>query len=79
MERVIASFSRLQNVYQASATTVEKKCIGHVQKRVDPALRKLKHENPGLEGKGNNLIEQLTSFTTIMELLFGQMWGYWQV
>lgn len=27
-------------------------CIGHVQKRVGTALRKLKRENPGLGGKG---------------------------
>ena len=32
---------------------VEKKeCIGHVQNRVGTALRKLKHDNPGLGGKG---------------------------
>lgn len=30
----------------------QKKCIGHVQKRVSAALRKLKRESPGLGGKG---------------------------
>ena len=29
----------------------KKECTGHVQKRVGTALRKLKHENPGLGGK----------------------------
>lgn len=47
------SFSRVQDVYQDSGITVEKKvCIGHVQKRFGTALRKLKRENPGLGGKG---------------------------
>ena len=45
------SFSRVDNVYQASGITVKKKdCIGHVQKRVGTALRKLKRENPGFGG-----------------------------
>ena len=47
------SFSRVQDVHQDSGITVEKKeCIGHVQKRVGTALRKLKRQNPGLGGKG---------------------------
>ena len=48
------SFSREENVYQASGITVKKKkdCIGHVQKRVGTTLCKLKRENPGLGGTG---------------------------
>lgn len=47
------SFSKVKDVYQASGITVEKKeCIGHVQQRVATALHKLKHENPGLGGRG---------------------------
>ena len=47
------SFNKVKDVYQASGITVEKReCIGHVQKRVGTALRKLKRENPGLGGRG---------------------------
>ena len=48
------SFSRVKGVYEDAGIEMEKKeCIGHVQKRVWTALRKLKRENPGLGGKGN--------------------------
>ena len=51
------SFGKLNDAYQASGITVPKtssyKCIGHVQKRVSTALRKLKRENPGLGGIGH--------------------------
>ena len=30
----------------------KKECVGHVQKRVGTALRKLKKENKGIGGKG---------------------------
>ena len=47
------SFSRVKGVYEDAGIEMEKKeCIGHVQKRVWTALRKLKRENPGLGGKG---------------------------
>jgi len=47
------SFNRVKEVYQADGIIVEKReCIGHVQKRVGTALRKLKRDNPGLGGKG---------------------------
>lgn len=47
------SFNKVKDVYQASGITVEKReCIGHVQKRVATALRKLKRENPRLGGRG---------------------------
>ena len=47
------SFTRVKGVYEDVRIEMEKKeCIGHVQKRVGTALRKLKRENPGLGGKG---------------------------
>ena len=47
------SFNRVKEVYHDDGIVVEKKeCIGHVQKRVGTALRKLKRENPGLGGRG---------------------------
>ena len=60
------SFSRIKNIYQDAGILVEKKeCIGHVQKRVGTALRKLKRDNPGLGGKGkltDNLIDKLQNY-----------------
>ena len=47
------SYSRVKDVYQDAGIEIEKKeCIGHVQKRVGTALRKLKRDKPGLGGKG---------------------------
>ena len=47
------SFTRVKGVYEDDGIEMEKKeCIGHVQKRVGTALRKLKRENPGVGGKG---------------------------
>lgn len=46
----------------------KRKCIGHVQKRVGTALRKLKHETPGLGGKGkltDGLIDKLQNYSGI--------------
>lgn len=43
----------------------KKKCIGHVQKRMDAHLCKLKKENPGIEGKRRltgKLIDELTIY-----------------
>lgn len=43
------SFSKVNDAYQASGITIKKKeYIGHVEKRVGTALRKLKRENSGL-------------------------------
>ena len=47
------SFTRVKGVYEDDGIEMEKKeCIGHVQKRVETALHKLKRVNPGLGGKG---------------------------
>ena len=60
------SFSRIKNIYQDAGILVEKKeCIGHVQKRVGTALRKLKRDNPGLGGRGkltDSLIDKLQNY-----------------
>ena len=46
------SYNQVKDIYAADGIQVVKKeCIGHVQKRVGTALRKLKKENPGLGGK----------------------------
>ena len=42
---------QIKDVYQGTEV-VKQECIGHVQKWVGTALRKLKKENPGLGGKG---------------------------
>lgn len=43
------SFSEVNDAYRASGITIKKKeYIGHVEKRVGTALRKLKRENSGL-------------------------------
>jgi hypothetical protein len=44
---------------------VKKECVGHVQKRVGTALRKLKKENKGLGGKGkltDSFIDKLQNY-----------------
>ena len=59
-------FAEVQNVYQDKGVTVEKKeCVGHVQKRVGSALRKLKKTTKGLGGKGkltNAMIDRLQNY-----------------
>ncbi len=46
-------FSEVQDMYsEENVEVVKKECVGHVQKRVGTALRKLKKENKGLGGKG---------------------------
>ncbi|KAK3751312.1 hypothetical protein QZH41_007109 [Actinostola sp. cb2023] len=46
-------FSAVENTYRDNGVTVIKKeCVGHVQKRVGTALRKLKKEKKGMGGKG---------------------------
>lgn len=60
------SFSEVRDVYKDEGLTVEKKeCIGHVQKRVGTALRKLKKDNPSLGGKAkltNATIDKLQNY-----------------
>ena len=62
----IKSFSKVKDVNQASGITVQKKeYIGHVQKRVGTALRKLKRENPGMGGRGkltDGIIDKLQNY-----------------
>ncbi|XP_068672674.1 uncharacterized protein [Montipora foliosa] len=60
------SFNKVKDVYSAdSVQVVKQECIGHVQKRVETALRKLKKENPGLGGKGkltDAIIDKLQNY-----------------
>ena len=73
------SFSRIKNIYQDAGILVEKKeCIGHVQKRVGTALRKLKRDNPGLGGKGkltDNLIDKLNYYGIAIRSNVGNLAG----
>ena len=56
----------MKNVYsEGGIQVVKKECIGHVQKRVGTALRKLKKENHGLGGKDkltNSMIDKLQNY-----------------
>ena len=58
--------AEVQNVYPDKGVIVEKKeCVGHVQKRVGSALRKLKKTTKGLGGKGkltNAMIDRLQNY-----------------
>ena len=60
------AFGEVENTYEAKGVTVVKKeCVGHVQKRVGTALRKLKKETKGLGGKGkltNAMIDRLQNY-----------------
>ncbi|XP_032217741.1 uncharacterized protein LOC116601166 [Nematostella vectensis] len=68
-DRDSKGFARVENVYEDMGITAEKKeCIGHVQKRVGSALRKLKRENPGLGGQGkltDHQIDRLQNYYDI--------------
>jgi hypothetical protein len=59
-------FSEVQDIYtNENVKVVKKECVGHVQKRVGTALRKLKKEDKGLGGKGkltDTLIDQLQNY-----------------
>ena len=47
------SFPAVEKIYKGEGKMVEKlECIGHVQKRMGTALRKLKREKKGLGGRG---------------------------
>ena len=58
------SFPAVQNVYDGKL--VQKlECIGHVQKRMGTALRKLKKEKKGLGGKGkltNKMVDKIQNY-----------------
>ena len=60
------SFQNVKDVYQDQGVTVEKKeCVGHVQKRLGTALRKLKKEKKGLGGKGrltDSMIDKMQNY-----------------
>jgi hypothetical protein len=60
------SHAQVENIYEASGVVVDKKeCIGHVQKRMGTALRKLKKGNPGIGGKKkltNAMIDKLQNY-----------------
>ena len=59
-------FSEVQDVCsRENVEVVKKECVGHVQKQVGSALRKLKKENKGLGGKGkltDALIDRLQNY-----------------
>ena len=61
------SFQTVRDVYlEDHGITVEKKgCVGHVQKRLGTALRKLKKETKGMGGKGrltDAMIDKLQNY-----------------
>ena len=45
------AYSEIEHVYH-NVQVEKKECVGHAQKRVGTALRKLKKENKGIGGKG---------------------------
>ena len=59
-------FNKVENTYRDKGVTITKKeCVGHVQKRVGTALRKLKKEKKGLGGKGkltDAMIDRLQNY-----------------
>lgn len=59
-------FAKVENTYKDKGVTITKKeCVGHVQKRVGTALRKLKKEKKGLGGKGkltDAMIDRLQNY-----------------
>ena len=60
------SFNQVKDTYREDGIEVcKKECIGHVQKRVGTALRKLKKENTGFGGKGkltDGMIDKLQNY-----------------
>jgi hypothetical protein len=59
------AYNEVQGVYGDKVEVVKKECVGHVQKRVGTALRKLKKENKGLGGKGkltDSFIDKLQNY-----------------
>ena len=61
------AYAEVQNMYDG-VHVVKKECVGHVQKRVGTALRKLKKENKGIGGKGkltDAMIDKLQNYCGI--------------
>ncbi len=61
------SFNAVENVYKEEYDVVVKKkeCVGHVQKRLGTAFRKLKKETKGLGGKGkltDSMIDKMQNY-----------------
>ena len=60
------SYSLVKDTYQVyDIEVVTKECVGHVQKRVGTALRKLKKEKKGMGGKGrltDAMIDKLQNY-----------------
>ena len=60
------SYSAVKNIYEGVGKGVEKlECIGHVQKRMGTALRKLKKEKKELGGKGkltDKIIDKMQNY-----------------
>ena len=60
------SYQRVKNTYKDSGKIVDKfECIGHVQKRVGAALRKLRKDNKDVRGKGkltDKMIDRLQNY-----------------
>ena len=57
-------YAELENVYDG-INMEKKECVGHMQKQVGTALRKLKKENKGIGGKGkltDALIDKLQNY-----------------
>ena len=58
------AYNEVEHCYQ-DVHVEKEECVGHVQKRVGTALRKLKKENKGLGGKGkltDSLIDKLQNY-----------------
>jgi hypothetical protein len=58
------AYNEVENAYE-NIHVEKKECVGHVQKRVGTALRKLKKETKGIGGKGkrtDSLIDKLQNY-----------------
>lgn len=61
------AYNEVENCYE-NIHVEKKECVGHVQKRVWTAVRKLKKENKGIGGKGkltDSLIDKLQNYNGI--------------
>ena len=62
------AYNEVQNVCKSQVYVEKKECVGHVQKRLATALRKLKKENKGLGGNGkltDSFIDKLQNYNGI--------------
>ena len=59
-------FNEVENTYvDRGVRVVKRECVGHVQKRVGTALRKLKKDKKGLVGRGkltDTIIDRLQNY-----------------